>query len=426
MIHAYLLRTPAPIEPWQRPARELMIHNCSLLGWQYTALGAAGIGSIETIDSLSEMKKFPCFLLRDNLYLTPAAMRTFAKLARKWVGDGMAGRRKATGERLHGCRAALQVSPVTERFVCNLQGAQEQVGDTLCRGYDCYYLSGHEPQRDLADQTTALRIPYWRTKIGCRAHRRFEPSGHFTVPVTNTYMLPITHWATLVAANLMGMTSALLNRVARHKLAALLLPWLSLLRSGSLRPGRLLGKSYFAGPRCRVHPTAHVEGAILGKRVKIGPHAVVRYAVIGDCVDIGPSAVIEGCSVGDLATINGGVQLRGSIIGSEASVGCFFNQLSVIGDRAVLCPDSGMLDYSMRRSVQVQQAGQYVATGSRLLGSCIGDDAFLGPGVIVACGFQVPSGCTLLADPRNVVRELNDLPDGIKRMDSGRRGSEAA
>jgi hypothetical protein len=94
----------------------------------------------------------------------------------------------------------------------------------------------------------------------------------------------------------------------------------------------------------------------------------------------------------------------------------------MIGQGAVMCPDSGILDFQFRSSVRVAFQGRMIPSGSRLLGGCLGDRAFLGPGVKLLCGQELPNDCVLVPSPRGLVRNLdNDLPDNVIRMDAGRK-----
>jgi carbonic anhydrase/acetyltransferase-like protein (isoleucine patch superfamily) len=174
-----------------------------------------------------------------------------------------------------------------------------------------------------------------------------------------------------------------------------------------------------SGKRCRVHPTANVEGAVLGDRVRIGPFANVQFSTVGDLAVIGANACIEGCSIGRRAIVNAGVQLRGSICGDEASIGTEFNQMSVVGHRSVVCPGVALLDFSLRGSVAVTIDGQSVRTGSMILGGAIGHDVFAGPGVSLVAGASVPSGWALVKSPREMIRGSDppQVPEALRRMD---------
>ena len=145
---------------------------------------------------------------------------------------------------------------------------------------------------------------------------------------------------------------------------------------------------------------------------------MIRGCVIGEGATIGPNAVLEGCTIGPGATVNPGVVARCCVLGPEANLGSFFAQLSVLGSGAVMCPDSGILDFSFRSSVSVDFEGSPVPCGSRLMGGCLGDRAFLGPGVKMAAGQELPNDCVLVPNPRGLIRGLERLmPEGVLQID---------
>ena len=119
------------------------------------------------------------------------------------------------------------------------------------------------------------------------------------------------------------------------------------------------------------------------------------------------------------ATVNPGVVARCCVLGPEANLGSFFAQLSVLGSGAVMCPDSGILDFSFRNSVSVDLDESTVPCGSRLMGGCLGDRAFLGPSVKVVAGQELPNDCVLVPNPRGLVRGLDQpLPEHVLQIDA--------
>lgn len=408
--HAYMLKTGASLAPLGKLAR-IMIHNQPLPQQQEARLEQLGC-EVHWIDSLDEVRHFPCLLVHDDLYFTRAAVRRFLRQA----SSEAAGR--------NGCQAALRVNLLTEALVPELQGPR--VDDSRhgpLRSFDMFWLRDRDAACGLAEQTCSVPISAPYTRLSSRTHRCFAPSGRFEVPLSTVFLSPVRHWANVVGINMNGMAAFLAEQLCRRPAAAAMLPLRAALRAGSLRPARLAGKTYLSGRRCRVHPTAHVEGAVLGNRVRIGPHAVVRFSALGNGAVIGAGASLEGCSVGPCTNVNNTVVLRGTTIGEGASIGTFFNQLSVIGRRVVMCPDSGILDFNLRGTVPVTVDGQTVRTGSMILGSALGDDVFLGPGVHIACGRELPAGCVLVESPRQMVRggDVQQLPENVRRLDRGHR-----
>ncbi len=400
-MQAYILRTGRSIAPFDRPVGQVKVHNRPLGTVQEDILTALGC-TCEPIDDLEHVRAFPCVVVADDLYFTRAAMHGFLRAAR----------------RRGGCQAALATSELTERFATAFQGAEvEGPGGTPCRSYDCFHLEGFDPAQPLEAQTKLLPIPYRCVRLRARVNRYFEPSGRFVLPISPVFMVPIRHWAGLLAANVVGMTGHVLDALRRRPLAAAALPLALLLRAGSLRPSRLLGKLYLAGRGCRVHPDAHVEGALLGRRVRIGPGAVVRGCIVGDYAEIGPCAVVEGCTLGDEVIVNANVLVRCCTADAGAGLGALFTQFSVLGAGAVLCPKSGIFDFRFHGDIHVTSDGRTVPSGSRLLGACLGDRAFLGPDVRLLAGQELPNDCILVPNPRTAVRGLqHDLPDNVVRL----------
>ncbi|HEV3006728.1 MAG TPA: hypothetical protein VGX78_19820 [Pirellulales bacterium] len=415
-MQAYILETGRRIAPFDEPPGEMRIHNRPLRRIQEELLREASC-RVEVIDDPSQIRTFPSLVMFDDVFFTRQALRGFLRVAaRTTPADGHAN-----------LRAALATSELTERFAPTFQGRQiECPGGRSYRAYDFYYLRHLTPDQPLDDQAQLAPIPHRMTVRNSRVNRFFEPTGRFALPMSFVAMCPIQHWAALVTANALGLPSHVLGAASPIWLAAMKLPFAALVRAGSLRPSQLVGKLYLAGSGCKVHPSAHVEGSVLGNDVRIGPGAVVRGAVLGNRVEIGPHSIVEYATLGEKATVNGNVTLRLSVVGDEASVGAYFTQLSVIGRGAALCPASGTYDFNLRGNVVVNFQGRTISCGSRLLGSCLGHGAFLGAEVTLACGQELPNGCILVRNPRALVGDVSrGLPDNVIRLDRGRKGLRA-
>jgi len=421
-MHTYLLSTGRVISPFGQPAGEMKVHGRPLHVHQEEVLRALGC-TVERIDGLNEVRRWPCLLIFDDLYFTYHALAGFLKaVKRRQCCKPPAGSARSAGSAPGNARAALRSSELTELIAPAFQGVKVAGPDGASyRAYHCYYLTALDPEQPLGSQAELLPILHKVKRVRTRANRYFEPSGKFTLPVAKVFCTPIEHWASLVAANVLGMPSFLLRTAWQRPAAVASLPLRMLWRAGSLRPSRWLEKLYLAGPRCRIHPSAVVEGAVLGRRVKIGPNAVVRGAVIGDETEIGPGAIVEGCTLGQRVTVVSGAVIRCSVADDEASLGSFFTQFSVIGRSAVMCPDSGIFDFQFKGSVRVACEGRTVPSGSRLLGGCLGDRVFLGPGVHLLCGQEIPNDCVLVENPRELVRSVQELPERIVRIDRAGR-----
>jgi carbonic anhydrase/acetyltransferase-like protein (isoleucine patch superfamily) len=425
-MQAYILESERRIAPFDEPPGAMRIHNRSLRETQERLLKALGC-QVAVIGDLEAIGAKPCLLVRDDVYFTYHALAGFLKMVRRLRGEAQP-RSAGDGPRRKNWRAALACSMLTEYFSPTFQGRPiSGPGDNAYRAYDLYYFEDYDPGVALEDQAELAPIPHRVAVRRWRVNRYFDPSGSASLPMSLVALCPIQHWAALVTANLLGLPSQLLQTAKANPWATLTLPLRTVLRAGSLRPAYLRGKLYWAGRGSKVHPSAHVESSVLGRNVRIGPGAVVRGAVLADRVEIGPNAIVECTSLGEKATVNGGVTLRSCVVGQEANVGAYFTQLSVIGRGAALCPSSGTFDFNLRGNVAVGFQGRTISSGSRTLGSCLGHGAFLGAEVTLASGQELPNGCILVRNPRDVVGDLaQGLPPGVLRLDRGRRSPRVA
>lgn len=428
-MRAYLLETGRRVSPFDEPVGAMPVHNRSLRDHQIGILESLGC-QVQAIDDLRQAREQPCLLVYDDIYFTYHAVAKFLAAARRRQREQAASpAAKGVSSSPADCRsrpgnfaAALPLSPLTQRFVPSFQGRTvEQNDGTKCHVYDFYLLHEWDPEIPPSDQASPLSIPHYVSLRRWRVNRHFDPSGSYSLPMSTVALCPVRHWSSVLAANILGMPSCLFRSASASPYRAATLPLRMLWRGGSLWPSRLRGKIYLAGRGCKVHPTAHVEWAVLGNGVRIGPNAVVRGAVLGNRVEIGPGALVELSTLGEKATVNGGATVRSCVVGDEGHMGAAFTQLSLVGRGAALCPTSGIFDFNLRANVNVGFEGRTVSCGSRLLGGCLGHGAFLGADVFLASGQELPNGCVLVRSPRDIVSDLTQaLPAGVVRVDRGR------
>ena len=141
-------------------------------------------------------------------------------------------------------------------------------------------------------------------------------------------------------------------------------------------------KNVLVGRGTTIHPTAVIDGpAIIGRNCKIGPHAYLRAnCLIGDNVSVGHAAEIKNSFLLDGAKVAHLNYVGDSIIGRNVN----------ISGGAMLA--NLRLD---RRPVNIRSGSRKIETGSKKLGSIIGDDSFIGancvlnPGTILGQGVKV-------------------------------------
>jgi NDP-sugar pyrophosphorylase family protein len=154
---------------------------------------------------------------------------------------------------------------------------------------------------------------------------------------------------------------------------------------------RLLNRS---GKRCRIHPTAVVEGAVLGDDVVVGAHAVVRLSHIG-----------SGTTIEDQASVAYSVLGKDNFIASQNHVAFCMTyddvflihgpyQFSVFGKGSAVFATINCDVRMDQRTIRIPgQTGLYDSQ-QHLLGVAYGHGAKMAGGNIVAPGQIVPNGHT--------------------------------
>ncbi len=180
------------------------------------------------------------------------------------------------------------------------------------------------------------------------------------------------------------------------------------------------------GHGCNVHPTAVVEGSILGDGVTIGPFAVVQNSIVADGVVIQEYGSALGSTVGAGSIVQTHAQVRESVVGENSVVSfqCALRNSvlmgnsttsapvvvrSVIGTNVILSRGLGIWATTLGDdSIRVWHHGRRVNSGLRLLGCAVGDGARVGSALDLPPGYQVPAGYYLSSRPLG--RLTDDLP----------------
>jgi carbonic anhydrase/acetyltransferase-like protein (isoleucine patch superfamily) len=237
----------------------------------------------------------------------------------------------------------------------------------------------------------------------------------------------VDHWSHILRINWMMMAATIAREKRRFeerfflmKIALILLVW-SRARF-SLNPFKLAAALNQIGKDCIIHPTAVVEGAVLGDGVNIGPFAVVRGSVLGKGVRVEEYAVVnmsalgEGARIGRRGTCNLCVLYPGAFFGAGNGY-----QACVFGRESFAAWTTTVFDLSFDKHVRVMKDGERVDSGTFFLGAAIGHRAKLGGLVTLGYGAAVPNDAFVVGDSGSVLRGWEDGPgphrvvDGVAR-----------
>ncbi len=225
------------------------------------------------------------------------------------------------------------------------------------------------------------------------------PRKSMPLPRTTKIAVAISHWVHVLWLN--------------H-----LLPWIRLqehwqARGWLRRTLRLRGKGprlarrmNVIGPGCRIHPTAYVEGSILGSNVTLGPFTWVRESIIGDGVEISDHSRFTRCVVGHGCHTLNDSSFVGCTFYPDSTLASFLIRNSVIGRRVFLTSGVMFWDEPIVGTVRVTTESGEADTGRYMLGGCAGHECLLGTRAIFLPGRQVPNRTIIVMRPEEGVVKL--------------------
>jgi NDP-sugar pyrophosphorylase family protein len=180
----------------------------------------------------------------------------------------------------------------------------------------------------------------------------------------------------------------------------------------------------FVGRRCQIHPSALVEGSVIGDDVVIGPGAVVLNSVIGSGSRLEQRTHVSQCTLGrrTFMSLNSSMQACATFDDADA---CANNlQACVVGARAGLTSFARALDTVLHDDgrpgapVQVVDGEGRRPVGELPCGVVFGPDSYVGAGVTFAAGRAVAAGVRVVGE--GLVTNTTTPGPGTFRVEGGR------
>ena len=389
-MRAFVLKTGTIIDPFGDDVEQSRVLNVELGDHRRSVLSRMGF-EITRVERCEEIDEREFLLLEDSLYVTEPLLRQF-------VGKV----RKVRGNRTLGLGKSLFVKQTGPLQNLSFEGDAAR--------YPMTWISNGE-----FDRNDPFSAPVLPIDPGETVHRFEFPEHYFgrealEFPVTMMRAMRIRHWIHIFWANYYGIFG--LGQEMKHSGKMFLLG--AFLRAHSLNKWRILSRVVKKGRRCDIHPTAVIEGSILGNNVKVGAHALVRGCVVGNDVTIRDKAVIELCVLGDESFVHTKVTLMACVLYPGAIAGHRLMQYCLLGNRANTTGGGYVIDFNFKGDVKVEHNGELVPIGSNFIGSCFGHDVVMGTGLWINCGRAIPNGYFLVMPSGNLVNRIpKDLPKGV-------------
>ena len=355
--------------------------------WAFVEAGISFIGADSPDASLGR------FLVREDVVLTRDAVAAFAALA----GD--------------------------EDLKFESQGRLANFISELAFGDDgpwlVYLAPGGEVTEERLEEARPVAIDPKERMLSFPLSEEHHGASAVELPISDRLVMPTWHWLQLIWANLLGLGPFLWRGLmGRNIIEVLVRGFFAVLRAGSLRPHKVGAKLGRRGKRCRIHPTAVVEGCWLEDDVEIGANAVVRGCVIGHGVVIEDLAMVEFSVLDAGARVQRQAMVKFSTLGRGAAVGGLM-QLGALDRHAALKRTGVLMDVSFGQGVQVPVDGGRFPAPLAMAGCCVGERSTVGAGVHVAAGRCIPSGLTIVAGPSSTLTHIPEDVEGLTRVADG-------
>lgn len=233
------------------------------------------------------------------------------------------------------------------------------------------------------------------------------PGGGYELPLTTKILMQIEHWCNLWVANV----AAVLGRVQEFRTSSRIRMLEKVLKARSVNQWKVCSKNVVIGEGCDIHPTAYLENAVIGDGVEIGAGSVVRMVDVESDAVIANQCNVMASSLGEGTQLRDGVCIQFSVLYPETFCATRFINASFVGERCFLGDGVSLTDFRFDGGgTRVKHNGNLMQTESIFLGPCIGDNVYLGSGVVVGPGRAVPSNVKLAPGKDRVI--TNDRLEG--------------
>jgi acetyltransferase-like isoleucine patch superfamily enzyme len=164
------------------------------------------------------------------------------------------------------------------------------------------------------------------------------------------------------------------------------------------------------GKNCRIHRTAILEGCVIGDNVEIGPHTFLQSSVVADGAILREQTTLKMSYIGPGSFVLGS-DIVNSYVGSKCSVITPMLYNVVLGTGSFISGGTGFADVNAGSGqVTANINGEDIPSGLSALGSCVGEECFIGANMIFAPGRVIPSGSRFLDN--GLIRNVPTEPDG--------------
>ena len=286
-MKAYIVKSSKAIDPFGDCPQDCLIANATLRSSQESVLSGLNIEAVFVEDDHIEDRD-EHLILTDSLYFNQELIADFVLKSRELKRNTV---------------CALKLGLSTLRTIVATQDVR--LFDDRVE-YDLHY----RPPNGQPGEAVPIVFDAYRLQENLRIPGHLTGSLGYSIPLPDKIAIQIDHWTNLWAANtasLLGSVAEVMNRPKWKLLGAAF-------RAGSLNIWKVASKLNRIGSNCDIHPTAYVEGSVIGDNVIIGAGSVIRECNIADYVTIENSVTLNVSIVGEGSYVADGSNVRYSVI----------------------------------------------------------------------------------------------------------------
>jgi acetyltransferase-like isoleucine patch superfamily enzyme len=382
-MKAYMIESNKKIEPFGDHPHDCLIANRKLGDLQKEALQSLGMELQVTTSSIQVDDSEEHIVFDDSLFFTKELLREF-------IGGS---------QRAKGCTVcAVKPGLVTRSTMIPTQ-------DVRIHDDRVEYSLRYSPGRDLRGEVAPVVIDPEQYSERLPLPEHIHGGSEMRIPVTDTLLVQVDHWANLWAANI----STLLAEVARLRNAPRSHLVKLALQARSLNKWKVLRQLNRIGRNCDIHPTAYIEGSTIGDNVTVGAGSVIRLSLIGEGTGIGSNTTIECSVIGNGCAFDSMSGAFGSVLCPGTATSAKLIYLSLCGRNSFLADGVILTDFRFDgKNVTVMKDSAAIDTGNVGLGACLGHGVYLGAGCVVAPGRAIPNGLRLVPDESRTIGRFSE------------------
>jgi acetyltransferase-like isoleucine patch superfamily enzyme len=378
-MKAYLVKNRTPLPPFQKAASQVRFRGVTVASRLRAQLEAHGLDVIER-DALDMVAIEPdSIAVQDDVVLSSGFLRR--------LFSAIPNRRRNYQCAIDGSRFTLFSS---------------KSAPASLRKLPLYYFGATDPKAKLeALEMTPPSILAFEQGLPPRIHRMTDLCVYFL----DYYAVQLEYWFDIQTAS---------SLYCREFVANLLRPFCAMLPAALVsritRYPWLMKRCNSIGKNPRIHPTAILEGSVIGDGVEIGPFSYVRSSVIADGAVLTERSSVKSSYLGENSFLMGS-DVVNSYVGAETAIFGPMLYNVVFGERSFLSGGSGFADFILGAgSINATIDGKDVPSNLSFLGSAVGDDCFLGANLIFAPGRTIPDGTRLL--DHGLIKSVPTTPGG--------------